>query len=179
MILWAKEFLGWNVHIVPGYGGTSEYEMAFHRGEVEMLGSSNAFVINRLLDEELVEIICCQTERPDFPGVPTYEEILGDKKPTGLPWQAYVTWCGTDLVDKYLAAPPGTPDDIVAMLVEAFTKMSKDPEFQEMMITRVSEAYAVNVGQETANIMNRIVTVPPEALAYIEEMQRKGGIIAE
>ena len=180
MVLWGKEFLGWNVNVVPGYGGTSEVEMSFRRpGEVEMFATSNALVVNRLLEEDLAEIICCQTPRPDFPGIPTFEEMLGDKKPTGLPWQAYVTWCGTDLVDKYLAAPPGTPDDIVAILVEAFTKMSKDPEFDQMMKQRVSEAYSVKVGQETADIINSLLTVPPEVLDYMKELRLKAGIIAE
>jgi tripartite-type tricarboxylate transporter receptor subunit TctC len=180
MILWAKEFLGWNVHIVPGYGGTSEIEMAFRRpGEVEMLASSNAFVIRGLLEENLAEIICCSSKRPDFPDVPTFEEILGSKKPTGVPWQAYIAWRGADLVDKYLSAPPGTPDNIVAILVEAFTKMSKDPEFDQMMKKQVSESYTICVGQETTDIINQLVSVSPEALDYMKEMQRKAGIIAK
>ena len=169
------------MHVVPGYSGTSEIEMAFRRpGEVEMFGTSNASVINRLITEEkLAEIVCSVVKRADYPDVPSFEEMLGDKKPTGLPWQVFQVWNGADLVDKYLAAPPGTPDDIVAILVEAFNKMSKDPEFDQVMKQRVDEAYAICTGQETFDIMNGLLTVPPEVQEYIRELQLKGGIIAE
>ncbi len=180
MILLGKEFLGWNVKVVPGYGGTGEMEMAFYRpGEVDMFATANPFILNRMLEENVAEILCCSDTRPDFPSVPTFEEILGDKKPTGLPWQAFQVWYGVKLVDKYLSAPPGTPDNIVAILVEAFTEMSKDPEFDEMIKQRVSESYSVKVGQETADLINSILTAPPEALDYIKELKLKAGIIAE
>ncbi len=180
VILWAKEFLGWNVKVVPGYAGTSEMEMAFYRpGEVDMFGTSNAAIIRRMSEEGLAELLVCESNRPDFPDVPSFEAILGDKKPTGLPWQAFRVWYGVKLIDKWLAAPPGTPDDIVAILVEAYIKMSQGPEFDEMMKQRVSEAYTVYTGQKTADVMNSILTAPPEVLDYIEELKIKAGIIAE
>jgi len=180
MILWGKEFLGWNVKIVPGYGGTSEIEMAFLRpGEVEMMATSDAFIIRRMLEEGGAEVLCCDSPRPDFPDLPTFEELLGNKKPTGLPWQAYLAWQGPDLADKYLSAPPGTPDDIVAILVEAFSQMSQDPEFDQMMKKQVSESYSVCIGQETTNIINGLLSVTPEVQDYMKTLQLKAGIIAK
>ena len=77
MILWGKEFLGWNVKVVPGYHGSSEIEMAFRRpGEVEMYASSNAFIIKRLIEDGVAEVVCSIGKRPDFPDAPTFEEIL-------------------------------------------------------------------------------------------------------
>ena len=139
----------------------------------------NTLIINRLLEEGLVETICATGRRLDFPDVPTFEEILGDKKPTGLPWLAYSLWIGADFVDKYLSAPPGTPDDIVAILLEAYTKMSKDPQFDQMMKQRVCEDYAIYIGQETTNLISNLVSAPPEALDYIEGLKVKAGIIAQ
>lgn len=180
MILWGKEFLGWNVEVVPGYGGSSELEMAFRRpGEVEMYASSNAYILNRMLEDGVAEIVCSIGKRSDFPGNPTFEEMLGDKKPTGIPWRAWKSWNGADLVDKFLAAPPGTPDDRVAILREAFTKMSQRPEFDELMKQRVSKSYAVHIGQETDDIMKGVLIVSQAVLDYIKELQRKAGIIAK
>jgi len=53
MVLLGKEILGWNVRWVPGYSGTSDMELGLQRGEVDMLGTSNSFVIDRLKKEGL------------------------------------------------------------------------------------------------------------------------------
>ena len=66
--------------------------------------------------------------REDFPQVPTFLELLGSEKPTGLSWQAYQGWAGAPELDKFLVAPEGTPDHLLKLLREAFAKVIKDPE---------------------------------------------------
>ncbi|MBI4331779.1 MAG: hypothetical protein HY673_10910 [Chloroflexi bacterium] len=185
--LWAREFLGWNVRWVPGFGGTSEMELAFRRGELDLFGTANAFIIRRLAQEGLTENITTIgsmkgdkfLRRPDFPDVPTFDEMLGSKKPTGVAWQAYIVWVGPNLVDKFLVAPPGTPDRIVNILTDAYAKMAKDPQFDEIVKKTVSDVYEVGIGKDVELMLKQIVEAPPEALNYSRQLQQKFGILAK
>lgn len=184
--VWGREFLGWNVRWLPGFGGTSEMELAFRRGELDIFGTANAFIIRRLMQEGLIEnIVTIGTmkgdkfsRRPDFPDVPTFDELLGSKKPTGVAWQAYIVFVGPNLVDKFLVAPPGTPDNIVNILTDAYSKMAKDAQFDAMIKKTVSDVYEVGIGKEVETMIKQIVEAPPEALNYSRELQQKFGIIA-
>ncbi len=181
LFMWGKEFLGWNVRWVMGYGGTSEMELAFRRGELDFMATNSAFIINRLNQEGLAENLCVNgrlkggkfIRRADFPDLRTFEEVLGDKKPTGTAWQSFVAFLGPDAVDKVLAAPPRTPDNVVSILTDAFGKMAKDPQFDQMMRKTVSDVYEVGIGKETEDVVKQILGTPPEALTYGIEMQRK------
>ncbi|MDP2719667.1 MAG: tripartite tricarboxylate transporter substrate-binding protein [Dehalococcoidia bacterium] len=185
--LWGNEFLGWNVRWLPGFAGNPEMELALRRGEIHMFGTANAYVLNRLKDEGEVELLVQIgsikggkfTRRPDFPDVPTLEELLGDKKPTGIPWQAYLAWVGPGLVDKNLAAPPGTPDNIMKILIDAFEKMTRDPTFVANVKKTVSEVYDVGIGKETEEMMANILDAPLEAIEYSKSLQKKYKIISD
>ncbi len=187
MTLWGKEFLGWNIRWVSGFAGSSEMELPFRRGELDMFGTSNAFIIRRILQEGIGEAIGTMgtfkggkfERRPDFPDIPTFEEILGDKKPTGLPWQAYMVWIGPSMVDKFLSAPRGTPDSIVSILTDAYARMARDPGFDAMVRKTVSEVYEVNIGKEVDGVIKAILDVPPEAIKYGQDLQIKHGIISK
>ncbi|MBI4334915.1 MAG: hypothetical protein HY673_26975 [Chloroflexi bacterium] len=185
MVLWAQEFLNWNVRWIAGFGGTSEVELAFRRGEIDMFATSNAFIVNRVFQEGLTENIAQIggikdgkfTRRSDFADVPTLEEVLGDKKPTGLPWQAYLSWVGPGAVDKFFVAPPGTPDNVMSVLVEAWGKLEKEPEFDKQIKKMVSEVYDIGAGKQTADLVKDILAAPPEALDYSKSLQKKYGLV--
>lgn len=172
-LLWGKELLGWNLRWVPGFGGTSEIELAFTRGEVDVLGTSNAFIVKRMNEAGTAENICAVgtykpgqeklLRRSDFPNLPAFDEILGSKKPSGVPWEAFINWLGPGIVDKNLAAPPGTPDNVMAILTDAFAKTSKDPQFDDMIKKSVNEVYDIGVGQETWQIMNLVLNASPRS----------------
>ncbi len=185
MPMWGREFLGWNVRWVIGYGGTSEVELAFRRGELDMFATINSFMINRLAQEGLTENLSVIgslktgkfVRRADFPDVPTFEEMLGDKKPGGISWQAYLVCAGPLQVDKFLVAPPGTPDNIVSILNDGYAKMAKDPQFDQMAKKVISDVYDVGSGKDVEALVKSILDTPPEALSYFLDLQRKFGII--
>lgn len=187
ILLWGREFLGWNVKWISGFGGTSEMELAFRRGELDIYGGSNAFVIRRLVAEGVGDTWVALgglkgnqfTRRSDFPDVPSFVEVLGDKKPTGLPWQAFTAWLMPKMVDKFLSAPPGTPDNIMAMLVDAFTRMSKDPEFDRTVKKQVNEVYDVVTGKDLDDLIRDALSAPPEAMDYGRSLQTKFGMVSK
>lgn len=62
--------------------------------------------------------IASDERSPVCPDAPTFQE------------------CGYDIIEgcyRGVSAPPGTPDEIVAILAEAFDKVNRNPEFQKKM----------------------------------------------
>jgi tripartite-type tricarboxylate transporter receptor subunit TctC len=102
------------------------------QGEIDLWATSNARLIADMRKEGGIELLYQQDEerRPDFRDVPTFLEFLGNKKPSGVSWEAYQAWANSEDLDKFLMAPPKTPDNIVAALREGFIRMNKDDDFK-------------------------------------------------
>src|SRR5688572_14858349 len=130
MTVWGAEYLGWNLRWIYGYPGSRELQLAIRQGEIDIWATQNAKLVKDLQREGVVQVLATEEDqrREDFPEAPTFLELLGAKKPTGISWQAYQAWAGASELDKYLVAPEGTPEDLVKTLREAFTKVMKDPE---------------------------------------------------
>jgi tripartite-type tricarboxylate transporter receptor subunit TctC len=60
-----------------------------------------------------------------------------------------------------IVATPGTPQDRVKMLREAYWKMFSDPEFVEDMTKKNWEPRPVN-GEELAGLAKEVVNQPPD-----------------
>ncbi len=185
MPIWAQEYLNWNLKWILGFPGANDIEMAIYRGEIDMIGTASAPTIQEMMKQGLVVPLTQESmmvdgkgvRRPDFPDVPTFEELLGAKKPSGLSWQAYQAWSGTGQVDKSIAAQPGTPANIMGILTDAFRSMSKDREFDETIKKMVSPVYSMGIGQETVRIAKEVGQAPMEALDYGTSLQVKFGLI--
>lgn len=184
MVIWGQEFLGWNLKWILGFGGTSDMDLAIRRGEIDMFGTSTERTIQAMAKEGLIVPITQEgiisggklVRRPDFPDTPTFEELLGNKKPSGLPWQGYTAWTAATYVDKWISAPPGTPPNVMNILRDAFRKMAKDPQFDATVKKVISPIYTVGVGEETAAMVKQVLDAPPEAFKYGTDLQRKFGI---
>ena len=54
--------------------------------------------------------------------MPTFIEFLGNKKPSGVSWEAYQAWANSEDLDKFLMAPAKTPADAINALQGALQK---------------------------------------------------------
>ena len=96
MFLWGAEFLKWNLAWVPGYPGGGEIRLAFRRGETDIFSTAGIQNLKELAGEGFQAFVQLGRlgsagsfqKRPEFPDVPTFEEMLGAKRPSGVPWQA-------------------------------------------------------------------------------------------
>jgi len=178
MTVWAAEYLGWNLRWIYGYPGTGELVLALRQGEFEMFGTSNERIIQGLVKDGVVDMLVQQDDdrRPDFRDVPSFVEILGPKRPSGVSWQAYRAWAGPSDVDKFLVAPEGTPDDIVRVLREAFQKMSKDLDFKDQATKFFGTAWHTRSGEETTALIREVTTISPETEEFIEKIKKKYGL---
>lgn len=176
--VWAAEYLGWNLKWIYGYPGTGELVLALRQGEFDMFATQNAKIIQGLHKDGVVEYLTQQEDerRRDFPDVPTFEEILGAKKPSGTSWQAYLAWAGPAAVDKFLVAPQGTPDDIVRVLREAFAKMRQDPEFKDQATKFFGGGWSLRPGEKAEALIREVTTVPPEAMSFLTKVRKKYGL---
>ena len=86
MTVWGAEYLGWNLRWIYGYPGSRELQLAIRQGEIDMWSTQNAKLVKDLQSEGVVQIVCTDEDqrREDFPDVPSFFELLGAKKPTGL-----------------------------------------------------------------------------------------------
>ena len=175
MTVWSAEFLNWNLRWLYGYKGSRELSLAMRQGEIDVWATQNAKLIGDLRKEGLVDLVYQQDEkrRAEFPDVPTFLEYLGKKKPSGVAWEAYGAWANAEDVDKFIVAPPKTPDNVVAALREAFDKLNSDDEFKAQANKFFGESWTLNSGDKTETMIKKITSVPKNAQDFLTKMRKK------
>jgi putative tricarboxylic transport membrane protein len=177
-MVWAAEYLGWNLRFVYGYPGSQELQLALRQGEIDIWGTSNAKLINDFVKAGKHDVLFQQEDerRPGFPNVPTFEEVLGDKKPKGAAWEGYLAWSGPNEIDKFLVAPEGTPKEVIAELRTAFTKMGQDEEFKTQATNFFGDAWRTRTGEKTHEMIRDVTTISKEAQAVLTKLRKKYGL---
>jgi len=178
MSVWAAEYLGWNLRYLYGYPGSRELALALRQGEIDMWGTQSARLIRDLQKDGVVDLLVQQADerRPDFPDVPTFEEALGSKKPSGPSWDSYEQWSGPEEIDKFLLVPAATPDDIAAMLRQAYVKMGKDEAFAKQATSFYGEAWSVRPGEWTHAKIKVVTSISKEARDFLQQIRKKYGL---
>ncbi len=159
MTVWGAEYLGWNLRWIYGYPGSRELQLAIRQGEIDLW----------VVTEE-------DHRREDFPDVPTFVELLGAKKPTGLAWHAYLAWAGAPELDKFRGAPEGTPDHLVKSLRDAFTKAMKDPEVDKEGDKFFGDGWKPITAEKIEVVIRDHIAIPKEAKDFITKLRQKYGL---
>jgi tripartite-type tricarboxylate transporter receptor subunit TctC len=175
MTVWGAEYIGWNLRWIYGYPGSRELQLAIRQGEIDMWATQNAKLVKDLQREGVAQIISTEEDqrRADFSEVPTFVELLGNKKPTGLSWQAFLAWAGAPELDKYLVVPEGTPDHLVKLLREAFTMTMKDPEVDKDGDKFFGDGWKPVTAEKLETVIRDHIAIPKEAKDYITKMRQK------
>ncbi|HEV8343616.1 MAG TPA: tripartite tricarboxylate transporter substrate-binding protein [Candidatus Binatia bacterium] len=178
MTVWGAEYLGWNLRWIYGYPGSRELALAIRQGEIDMWATQNAKLVKDLQREGVVQILATEEDRrrEDFADVPTFVELLGSKRPSGLAWQGYLGWAGAPELDKFLVAPEGTPDPLMKLLREAFSKVMKDPEVDKEGDKFFGEGWRPHPGEKIEAVIREHIAIPKEALDFITKMRQKYGL---
>ena len=178
MTVWGAKYLGWNNRWIFGYAGTGEMVLALRQGEIEMWGTANAKLIRDLQRDGVVDplVLLTGTRRKDFPDVPTFEEVLGDKKPSGVAWRAYKVWTRPSDVDKFLSVPKGTPANVVKILRDAWGKMVQDAKFQAEATKFFGEAWVQRDGPATAKLVMEATDATKEVKDFLFNIRKEYGL---
>ena len=172
----ARNAAGAQLDLVTGYKGSAEIALAIERGEVDgMCGwdwPSLKLQKPEWLRDNKVNILAQFSLEPDPEltkrGVPMIWQFIkneADKRPVELVLSQQV-------FGRPYIAPPGTPDDRVKILRDAFTAAMKDKDF----IADADKAQlALNPidGAKVQEVVTRIYASPPEVVKRAKELIRE------
>lgn len=135
-----KEALGFPVRLVTGYQGAAAVRLASDRGEVHgacwQWESIKTTWRERLADGSAVVVLQFgRKPHPDLSNVPLATRLAKSEEARLI---LRVAVEDLNAITRAYAAPPGTPDDRVAVLRKAFMATLKDPAF-------VAEAKKLNL----------------------------------
>ncbi len=184
MLVWGKEYLGWNVKWIPGYKGTREMMKALRQGEIDVMATASSKRIDGLLKDGVIDIVAQEgvgygtkyQARGAYPKAPVFPQMLEKKGISKLAWEGYNSWIGSSQVDKWLALPPGTPKAHVAAYRKAFDDVVADKAFIKLLHKTFSKDAVIIKGAEVAEIVASIQTVSNEAIAHAAKLRKKFGL---
>lgn len=181
MNVWGAEFLGWNLKWIVGYPGTGALIKAISQGEIDILGTQNAYIINELKQEGVIDLIAQEgirgadgySPRSSFKDVAIFTDLLATKNVSKLSMAGYESWMGPSTVDKWQALPPKTPPEYVKVYREAFQKAVNNPEFLKLARKQFSIDLISVTGETLKKRIAQIVDAPKEALDYASKLRKK------
>jgi len=103
---------------ITGYKGTNDYIVGVIRGDGDF-AVAPVSTFKQFVEAGDIRPLLTAEEKSSMPGVPTIAE-LGFPDLTGL------------AVDRYVLAPPNTPDEVVRILSDALGKAAADPQLIEL-----------------------------------------------
>jgi tripartite-type tricarboxylate transporter receptor subunit TctC len=119
-----KEFLGLNLKIVSGYSSSADIMLAIERKEVDGRAGSLTS-ITPFIDRKLVRpVMRARAVEPGIENLPMDESIA----PTPRAKAIMALRSAPEIVGRPYVMPPGTPDEMVKIMREAFVKAIADKE---------------------------------------------------
>jgi tripartite-type tricarboxylate transporter receptor subunit TctC len=113
-IIISSEMLGIRPQIITGYKGSNDYIVAAMRGDGDA-ALSTVTTLRRFLEGGTVRVLATFEPKSSLPGIP-------DATSLGKPELSQI------IVERMVAAPPGLPADIKAVLQTALDKAVRDPD---------------------------------------------------
>jgi len=147
--------------IISGYRSSNEAMLAMDRGEVDMVGAFGIASLTmrfapRLKDGSIRPIYLSALERhPDFPNLPTIGELGRDDDSK----QILDLFASSSAVGRTLAAPPGVPQDRIAVLRKAMAAALSDPELLAFSAERNMPLEPAS-GEEIEGTVRKILATP-------------------
>jgi tripartite-type tricarboxylate transporter receptor subunit TctC len=181
IFVWGAEFLKWNVRWVQGYPGGGEILLAFERNETDIYPTATLPTLRKLvgqgfspfIQQGMLTAAGTFQRRSEFPDVPVFEDVAKEQRPSGIPWQAYMIWAGSDSVGRPLHAPPKTPPEIVRSLRDAFARMKEGAEFKAELKKISGEDAQILLGDEADQLLRQLVVVSPPIQDFINGLMKK------
>lgn len=183
MTLWGTEYLDWNTRWVTGYAGNNDLVLALQRDEIDMTSLATVDKIKEILDSGRFEPLAQSgalvdgklVPQPAFGDMPLLSDMVAGKITDPVAQKAFEYWKNITLVGQWLALPPGTPQEVVAIQRAAFHAMMRDPDFLQRAV-KVAPDIVEMTGADMAKLLTLLAETPPDALAYMQSMQKRQGL---
>ncbi len=171
-----EEAIGAKFHMVVGYGGGGEMNLAIEKGEVLCRAGTVSAYVGREPTRTWAKngfvralVQSGATRYPKLPDAPTIYELMETfKTPDATKRVAKVLLSAGDLGRPFIA-PPGTPADRIKILREAFTKTMSDPALLADAKKRGWDIDVLN-GEELEAVAKDILVQPPEVIARVKKL---------
>ncbi len=181
--VWAKEYLGWNVKFVLGYGGTPALLLAARRGEIDMVHHQNIFNLKPLLKDNQLAIAQIgirdpsgkMVPRKSFPNLPVLGDMIWPKM-DAVAKKAYETWLADNVVEKWMALPPKTSDEITKIYVAAYKAVMNDPAYKTIAAREFGDDFGWIPAPEMQRIVKDLVATTDADLAFFTQLRIKHGL---
>ena len=171
-----NETIGTKFHIVTGYKGGQEIDLAVERGEV----ICRAFTVTSFFAREPFHTwrkkgfvrVLSQTGRkrdPRLSDVPTVHELMEEYKTPESTRRLAALVLASGEFGRPIVATPGIPSDRVKMLREAFSKTVTDPGFLVDSKKRRLEVDPVP-GEELESLAKDVVTARGEVIERMKKL---------
>ena len=187
LVLWGKEYLGWNVRLVIGYSGTPAMILAALNGEADAMASSSSLQLKPLLENpdfvtfaQLGDLDDAGkfVARTSYPGVPVFADMASAKVPPEHR-EIFLAWLQIQYIDKWFALPAGTPESYVEAYRAAFRKASQDPEFIKAARLQFGEDLQTTSANATTQLVHGMVKNGEKVNGHMRELRQKHGIPGE
>ncbi|HZD42119.1 MAG TPA: hypothetical protein VE131_15455, partial [Terriglobales bacterium] len=176
-----NQTIGTRFDVITGFPGTSKIMIAMRQKEVSggCWGWESTRVVARAMldapgDQKLIPIIIHSKrdwEDPELKNVPiTREYIKAKAGDDGV--ALYNAWINQYEFQRPFVAPPGVPQDRVAILRKAFADTFKDPEFVEEAKKSKLEMNYVSA-DEIHGLVNEILGISPKTKQGLGFLVRK------
>lgn len=152
-----KQFLGLNLKITTGYVATSNIVLAVERKEVDGFASAYTSMKPHVARGLLRPILRAKVPSPGIENLPAVEDLVTDK----IGKTITTMYAVSDRVGRPYVAPPGTPEDIMKILRDAFANIAKDPALKEEADKLMMEVDYVPAG-ECLKEIQFFLNQPPE-----------------
>jgi tripartite-type tricarboxylate transporter receptor subunit TctC len=177
MAVLLREWLGFNVKVIPGYTDSGVLYLAMERGEVDGRTSGLSSVRSNKPDwlkpngfGRVMVVFGRGTRFAEFPDAPTARELARNEQDRNLIEILEMPYA----LSRPYAAPPEVPPERARALQNAFMATHKDPAYL---------ADAEKVGIEVSpidsaairNLIDQIARTPPDQLKRIEGLIAAGG----
>ena len=174
-----EEGLGLKIHMVVGYGGGGDMNLAIEKGEVQCrAGTVSAYVgrepTRTWIKNGFVRALAQSGAKryPKLPDVPTVYELMETyKAPDATKRLARVLLSSGDLGRPFIG-PPGMPAERIKVLREAFTKAMNDPALLADANKRKWDLDLLS-GEELEAVAKDIMVQPPEVIERMKKLLEK------
>ena len=174
-----EEALGLKIHMVVGYGGGGDMDLAIEKGEVQCrAGTISAFVVReptrtwaktgfvRALAQSGIK------RYPKVPDVPTIYELMEIHKTADATKRLAKVMLSSGDLGRPFIAPPGMSADRVKILREAFMKTMSDPELLADAKKRGLDIDPLR-GEELEAIAKEVMVQPQEVIERMRKLLGK------
>lgn len=161
-----KEYMGAKVKYIV-YTASAEIFLAMERNELDGYGVSYISV-KPLIDRGTVRpIMRGPLSTPDIKNLPIAFDLTKSKRVKTV----VSILAAPDIIGRPFVAPPKTPDSIMNILREAFSKLAQDPQAREEA-NKLKMNLEYTNAPKTLKILHEIIDQPPDIVSEIYNISK-------